>query len=263
MADRVAPGPAESPASIRQAVCVNTRKIFDSCRDKDCVDDLRVYPTESSLGYIDGALSIRPKTAELLYVDVNVEPVSFNRGYYTVDCSYFYSVTGETFPGGQTVMGLCVFDKRVMLFGSVGSVKSYASGGSIPLPQPDDRPIAVVSAVDPICLHCRLADAEALISTELEHRSIPDSIRSVFTEKLILADTPRRWLATIGQFSIIRLERDTQLVVPAYDYCMPDKEGPGIVSDDPCTLFSRIHFPSEEFFPPDSVSESDEYRSFK
>ena len=263
MADRVAPGPAESPASIRQAVCVNTRKIFDSCRDKDCVDDLRVYPTESSLGYIDGALSIRPKNAELLYVDVRVEPVSFNRGYYTVDCSYFYSVTGETFPGGQTVTGLCVFDKRVMLFGSVGSVKSYASGGSIPLPQPDERPIAVVSAVDPICLHCRLADAEALISTELEHRSIPDSIRSVFTEKLILADTPRRWLATIGQFSIIRLERDTQLVVPAYDYCMPDKEGPGIVSDDPCTLFSRIHFPSEEFFPPDSVSESDEYRSFK
>ena len=103
MADRVAPGPAESPASIRQAVCVNTRKIFDSCRDKDCVDNLRVYPTESSLGYIDGALSIRPKTAELLYVDVNVEPVSFNRGYYTVDCSYFYRVTGETFPKPSVV----------------------------------------------------------------------------------------------------------------------------------------------------------------
>ena len=48
MADRVAPGPAQSPASIREAVCVHTRKIFDSCRDKDCVDDLRVYPTESS-----------------------------------------------------------------------------------------------------------------------------------------------------------------------------------------------------------------------
>ena len=263
MADRVAPGPAESPASIREAVCINTRKIFDSCRDKDCVDDLRVYPTESSQSYIDSALSIRPRSAELLYVDVNVEPVSFNRGYYTVDCSYFYSVTGETFPAGQTVTGLCVFDKRVMLFGSIGSVKSYCSDGSVIAPQPDDRPVAVISAVDPICLHCRIADSETLIAPELEHRSIPDSIRSVFTEKLILADTPRRWLATIGQFSIIRLERDTQLVVPAYDYCMPEKEGPGAVSDDPCTLFSRIHFPVEEFFPPDSVSESDEYRSFK
>ncbi len=43
MADRVVPGPVENSASIREAVCVNTRKIFDSCRDKDCVDDL-VYP---------------------------------------------------------------------------------------------------------------------------------------------------------------------------------------------------------------------------
>ena len=81
MADRVTAGPVESPASIREAVCVNTRKIFDSCRDKDCVDDLRVYPTESSEGYIENALSIRPRSAELLQIDVNVEPVSFNRGY--------------------------------------------------------------------------------------------------------------------------------------------------------------------------------------
>ena len=44
MADRVVPGPVESSASIREAVCINTKKIFDSCRDKDCVDDLRVYP---------------------------------------------------------------------------------------------------------------------------------------------------------------------------------------------------------------------------
>ena len=56
---------------------------------------------------------------------------------------------------------------------------------------------------------------------------------------------------TIGQFSIIRLERDTQLLIPAYDYCMPDKECPGVASDeDPCMLFSRIRFPVEEFFLP-------------
>ena len=48
MADRVVPGPVEDQACIREAVCINTRKIFDSCRDKDCVDDLRVYPTLSS-----------------------------------------------------------------------------------------------------------------------------------------------------------------------------------------------------------------------
>ena len=141
MADRVVPGPVENSASIREAVCVNTRKIFDSCRDKDCVDDLRVYPTVSSQSYIENALSIRPKRAELLYVDVSVEPVGFNRGYFTVDCTYFYRVTGETFPGGQTCTGLCVFDKRVMLFGSIASVKSYSSDSAVPLSTVDELPI--------------------------------------------------------------------------------------------------------------------------
>ena len=264
MADRVSPGPVESSASIREAVCINTRKIFDSCRDKDCVDDLRVYPTVTSQSYIENALSIRPKTAELLYVDVSVAPVGFNRGYYTVDCTYFYMVTGETFPGGQIVTGLCVFDKRVMLFGSMGSVKTYSSENTVPSIGLSDLPIAVVDSVDPIHLHSKLVDAECLLPTELEQRSIPAAISAVFPESLVLTDTARRWFATIGQFSIIRLERDTQLLIPAYDYCLPEKECPGcITEDDPCSLFSRIRFPVEEFFPPDSICECDDYRSMK
>ena len=261
MADRVSPGPVESSASIREAVCINTRKIFDSCRDKDCVDDLRVYPTVSSQSYIENSLSVRPRNAELLYVDVNVEPVNFNKGYFTIDCTYFYRISGEAFPSGQNVTGLCIFDKRVMLFGSTGSVKTFSSDA---LPSPadtDDLPTAVVNSVDPICLHCRLQDAECLIPTELEQRSIPAAILQAFQEPLVLSDTARRWFATIGQFSIIRLERDTQILIPAYDYCMPDKECPGITEDDPCTLFSRIRFPVEEFFPPDSVCECEDYRS--
>ena len=77
MADRVVPGPVESSACIREAVCINTSKIFDSCRDKDCVDDLRVFPTVTSQSYIENALSVRAKAAELLYVQVNVEPITF------------------------------------------------------------------------------------------------------------------------------------------------------------------------------------------
>ena len=264
MADRVVPGPVESSASIREAVCINTRKIFDSCRDKDCVDDLRVFPTVSSQSYIENALSIRPKRAELLYVDVNVEPVTFNRGYYTVDSTFFYRVTGETFPGGQTCTGLAVFDKRVMLFGSLGSVKSFASDSVLPVADIDDLPVAVVNSVDPILLHSKLTDAECLLPTELALRNIPDFITAAFGEPLVLTDTARRWFATIGQFSIIRLERDTQLLIPAYDYCLPDKECPGtITEDDPCALFSRIRFPVEEFFPPDNVCQEEDYRNMK
>ena len=37
MADRVLPGPVDSAACIREAVCVHTKKIFDSCREKEFI----------------------------------------------------------------------------------------------------------------------------------------------------------------------------------------------------------------------------------
>ena len=99
MADKVVPGPVEGSAAVREAVCIHTRKIFDACRDKDCVEDLRVYPTVSSQTKLDSALSVRPRSAELLCADVRVKEITFNKGYYTVDVTYFYRVRGETFPG--------------------------------------------------------------------------------------------------------------------------------------------------------------------
>ncbi|MEE0205006.1 MAG: hypothetical protein UEE32_06645 [Oscillospiraceae bacterium] len=260
MADRVVPGPVESSAHIREAVCIQTRKIFDSCRDKDCIEDLRVFPTVSSQPYIENAFSIRPKSAELLYARVNVEEMSFNRGFYTVDVTYFYRITGETFPGGNQVTGLSVFDKRVMLFGSEGSVKSFSSA-TAGVSAGAGSPIAVVESVDPIALSMRIADAECLQTPDLEPFTIPPEIFAAFQEELILTDTARRLYVTLGQFSMIRLERDTQLLIPAYDYCMPDKECESTCGDDPCALFGKIRFPVEEFFPPDTVDDPKDYRS--
>ena len=253
MPDRTVPVQAEQSRQIREAVGVNTSKIFDTCLDKDCVDELRVYPTVTSQTFIENALNVRPRSADLLYVDVSVSPISFNRGYY---------VTGETFPAGQTVTGLAVFDKRVMLFGSVGSVMSFRSDDSSPTIGGSELPRAMVDAVNPIALQMNLMDVTDPAPGEPEVRDIPTFITDAFDEPLVLTDTARRWLVTLGQFSIIRLERDTQLTIPAYEYLMPDKECPGNNDDDdPCTLFGRIPFPEEEFFPPDSVENNASYRS--
>ena len=156
MADRVLPGPVDSAACIREAVCVHTKKIFDSCRDKDCIEDLRVYPTVGSQTYIDNAFSVRPKSAELLYAEVNVEAITFNKGYYTVDVTYFYKITGETFPGANTVTGLAIFDKRVMLCGGEGTVKTFSSDICDCSCVDEGMPTAYVEAVDPIALHLKL-----------------------------------------------------------------------------------------------------------
>ena len=64
----------------------------------------------------------------------------------------------------------------------------------------------------------------------------------------------------MGQFSIVRLERDSQLLVPVYDYCMPDKEcSCGSDKEDPCCIFRNISFPVGEFFPPNTVRMPENY----
>ena len=78
---------------------------------------------------------------------------------------------------------------------------------------------------------------------------IPAGIRNLFDEELVLSGDRRRLFVTLGQFSIVRLERDAQLVVPVMEYSVPCKEccdAPGF-AEDPCEMFSRIPFPAGEF----------------
>ena len=220
---------------------------------------MRVYPTVSSQPVIDSAFSVRPEGATLLYADVSVDEISFNRGYYTVDVTYFYKVTGETFPGGIPITGLAVFDKRVILYGSEGSVKTFSSLGDISTGLSDVRenPVAVVEAVDPIALNLRIGDIPGCGDTEL--RSIPDAILEALGEAVNLTNNGRQLFVTLGQFSIIRLERDAQLAVDAESF-YPVRECVGSSDDDPCTLFSRVSFPVDEFFPPDTLPRDENYR---
>lgn len=256
MADRVLPGPVDKCATISEAVCIHASKIFDSCRDKDCVEDLRVYPTANSLPYIDSACSIRPRAAEVLYVDVCVEDITFNRGYYTVDVTFFYKVTGETCPGANIVTGLAVFEKRVILYGSDGNTKVFSSGQDISCALRSSlcQPVAQVEVVQPIALNMKLCEMQNCVCGEVCLREFPEPIIALMGDDIVVTEASRRWLVTLGQFSIIRLERDTQLVIPAYNYCIPEKECIGASEEDPCTLFASIPFPLDEFFPPDNSS---------
>ena len=39
------------------------------------------------------------------------------------------------------------------------------------------------------------------------------------------------------------------MLIPAYDFCIPRKECV-TSSDNPCEMFSKMEFPTNEFFPP-------------
>ena len=130
MAENGMPGPVCDLSSVRESVCIHTRKIFDSCRDKDCIEDLRFYPTAAAQQVLSGCQMIRGGTAELLYVYTDVEPVTFNRGFYSIDMRFFYRVSLQAATGSPRyteIEGLCVFDKRVILYGGEGGAKVFTS----------------------------------------------------------------------------------------------------------------------------------------
>lgn len=273
MPDKVMPGPVADTACIREAVCIHTKKIFDSCRDKDCVEDLRFYPTQQSQVILERALSVRAGKAELLHVYIDVEPVSFNRGFFTVDVRYFYRVTADAFVGAvrpMEISGLCVFEKRVILFGSEGSAKIFSSASGYNAADTEsvaksNLPTAVVEAVDPIVLSTKLVDVCDCRANETgELGDVPPAVCACFGCDLCFGAEGKRVYVTLGQFSIIRLERDTQLLMPAYDYCLPEKEcSCGGGEDDPCEIFRKVQFPVDEFFPPNSVCCSDNYKAIQ
>ena len=112
------PGPVCDLSSVRESVCIHTKKIYDSCRDKDCIEDLRFYPTQAAQEVLSTAQIIKGGCAELLYVYTDVEPVTFNRGFYSIDMRFFYRVTlqvGTGTPRSTEVEGLCVFDKLSLI----------------------------------------------------------------------------------------------------------------------------------------------------
>ena len=274
MAEKVNPGPIgrSGCADEQEAVCIHTKKIFDSCRDKDCIEDLRFYPTMSGQEILNRAQSVKGGKAELLYTYINVEPVVFNRGFFTVDMRYFYRVTLNAYCGSPRpveVEGLCVFDKRVILFGSEGSAKIFSSqvrpdGLDRQMIEQSNMPVAVVEAVDPIVLDAKLVDCCENRCCDCDICEIPACVCQCFCGDLTMGDDSRRAFVTLGQFSIIRLERDTQLLIPVIDYCMPEKECPGgCGSEDPCELFSNISFPVNEFFPPNTIDTPCDYEGTK
>ena len=246
------------PEDLRQAMSIHTRKITDSCRDKDCIEDLRVYLTSGSQKILDCAAGVKVRAARLLYTYIDVEPVAFDRNHYCIDVTFYYQIladamTGSTVPA--TVCGVAVFSKRAVLCGEDSRAHIFTSdtciGGADGVPlRSANRPTAVVEVLDPMVLSSRVM--EHCDPKECSVVQIPGCVCKCFDDDLCLAPTQRRLFVTLGQFSIIRLERDAQLIVPVLDYALPTKEccdTPGAAAEDPCEMFSRIPFPTRQFTP--------------
>ncbi|MCD8145294.1 MAG: hypothetical protein LUD79_08195 [Oscillospiraceae bacterium] len=273
MPETMGPGPVGENMAIREATCIHAKKVFDSCQSKDCIEDLRLFPTATSAELIERAVSIKAGNAELLYAAIDVQAMGFNRGFYTIDIRYFYKVNADAFVGSTRslpVTGLAVFDKRSILFGSGSGAKMFSSEMD-----PDtldaqsilnsDLPTAILEAVDPVVLNIRLSDYADPNAFDCGVTVVPPAVQQAFGEELVFnSQSARRVYVTLGQFSILRLEREAQLLMPIYDYCIPDKECANEgCEEDPCELFSQVEFPVNEFYPPSAATALDPLSAFR
>ena len=255
MSERCQEGVRCSAEDLRQAFSIHTKKITDSCRDKDCIEGLRVYLTETAQQTLNSSAGARVRCADLLYTYIDVEPVAFDRNHYCVDVTFYYRILADAMVGSNrpvTLQGVAVFSKRVVLCGEDSRAHIYTSRTR--LNETDglsrvsaNHPTAVVEVLDPMVLGSKVKDSCHCQESTLQQ--IPEAIRALFGENFAMDSQGRQLLVTLGQFSIIRLERDAQLVVPVLDYSIPTKEccdNPGC-AEDPCEMFSRIPFPTSQF----------------
>ncbi|HCH28252.1 MAG TPA: hypothetical protein DEW35_01970 [Ruminococcaceae bacterium] len=246
---------------IREAVCINADRVYDSCCDRDCLEDLRVFFTEETQALVNNAASVKITDSNVLNVSIDVEPISFNKGYYACDLTFTFLNDLDLYTSPNeipaSVKGVSSFTKKVILYGGEGNVKVFTSDDNTVAPTPrligenTNGPKCVLQCVDPVALTSRLAEG----STDYPNVFFPAIVEEYLGGPVDTQPTEddTAVYATLGLFTIVQLIRDVQMVVPVYDFYIPEKQCDDIL-DTPCDVFRKIDFPTGEFFPPEPLT---------
>ncbi len=226
---------ASSQEPCANAVPVKVNRVFDSCSDRDCLTGVQVQLDEGTT-LPDTVTLVKTRCVRVTNICMSVEPVPFNRGFYSIDLTYTFSVEMMTYEracGSPTLItGTAYASKNVILCGGESSTKTFFSNALLTPEVPDttgcgemvNLPTAAVQVVEPIALETRL------VTTPGEDGAAP-------TRTITL---------TLGMFSVVELYRPTTVLVPTYEYTIPTKECHSD-TESPCAVFDRIRFPAEEF----------------
>ncbi len=242
----------------RGTVCIDTYKVFDACRDRDCFENARVYLTTANEELLAGATTFRARSAKILSAFVGVNEVPFNCGFFQVTVRYYVLVEIEACLGlgrSQTVKGLSVLEKDVILFGGEGTVTTFSSNPEnsfCTIGNTDNRgttdPVAIVETVEPMVLGTKIVECPPPCPTN-DCIDLPACVKDCFDGDLNSGSgtTPRLYI-TYGVFSVIRIVRPAQMLVQATDYSVPDKECiPASNDENPCSVFNNMPFPTARF----------------
>lgn len=240
-------------------ICIDTYRVLDSCRDRDCYEDVRVYLDENGQNLINQTCVVRAVDAQITTVEIVIDEVPFNDGFFQLTLHYYVLITLEACvngaPRGQTFYGIAAIEKRAVLWGGEGNVTVFRSTD-----QGDfcncitdistNHPIGVVETVPPIVLSVKVVDCHCPCGCcDVGCLNIPECVANLLDGPLVDPDDGNRLYISFGIFSVIRLQRPAQYLISASPYSVPDKECHTTDDSDPCSLFRTLAFPVDEFTP--------------
>ena len=229
------------------ALSADISRIYDSCADRDCLEDLEVVFAAEDAALVETACSVKATGCEILTAYVDMDEITYNRGCYAIECTYYFVVDFNVYQAGtgtpDTMQGVCTFTKRSMLYGASGSVNTFTSTDTSELPSSVTEPVAKVQAMDPMVL------GSDIVSNRIRDCvQIPEAVSEAMGEPLVQNTGERKIVVTLGLFSIMQLCRNVQVTLPAYEFAVPEKEC-NADNDSPCDVFRSFDFPLDQFFP--------------
>ena len=246
---------AECKGGQRDMVCVDTCRVLDSCRDKDCFEDVRVFLTCPGAEMLNRAGAVRAKAAKVVWACVDMDSVPFNRGFYQLLIRIWCRIGLEMCLGQgntQETEGIAVVEKKVVLYGGEGNISvfrselsdtGFCSCGGKPTVGGNTLPQAVFEVADPIVLDTRVN--ECACSGCASADDVPERVTAYLSAPL--ADCPSRVTVSLGFFSVVRIERPAQYLISAVEYSVPEKQCAAPPVEDACSLFRQMAFPTAEF----------------
>ena len=258
MADNKFPcGPVDKACSRPEMVCIEANRILDSCRDRDCFEDVKVLLTDFGNDLLEHTTNVRAKSACITWTYIGIDTVRFNRGFYSVTIKFYVKITFEAcLCGGrsQEFEGIAVLEKRVILYGGESNVnvfKSTPDADYCSIPEPccatKSLPTVIVEVVEPIILNTKVHEAdEPCCQCCCCCDEIPESVVRRINGSLN-DGTGRYITVSLGIFSVVRIVRPAQYLINATEYCVPDKECVSGENDNPCAIFRTMAFPTSEF----------------
>lgn len=262
--------PCASSGSSRDTVCIETNRVLDSCRDRDCFENVRVYLSEFGNEVLERTGAIRARSASVVWTYIGIDPIQFNRGFHSVTIRFYVKLGFEACIGNgrsQELEGIAVLEKRVILYGGESNVNIFKSRGTTDdfcgchKPECGEKnvPTAIVEVVDPVLLGTKIVEkaSECNCCCCCCENDLPESVLSSLEAPLCFDDhtytqesgSGRYLTVSLGIFSEVRIVRPAQYLIQATEYCIPEKECAPVEEDDPCRVFRNMPFPANEFCP--------------